>query len=118
MTEKALPTAYSNSRSRWLSGRQFAANNSTLLVTLALLIVFGLTANVFLTGQNIFNILRQMSVVATVGIGMTLVILIGGIDLSVGSTLFMSAGLSALLLAQEQPVATAILVGIAASTCV
>ena len=32
--------------------------------------------------QNIFNIWRQMSVVAVLGIGMTLVILIGGIDLS------------------------------------
>src|SRR5689334_21615265 len=113
MTDKALPSAPSNSR-WWLAGRQLAAANSTLLVTLALLVFFGLTASVFLSPQNIFNIFRQMSVVATVGIGMTMVILIGGIDLSVGSTLFMSAGLSALLLSQGQPAASSIFVGIAA----
>jgi len=117
MTDKALPSH--QTQNRWLAfGRRAAAENSTLLVTLALLVVFGLTANIFVSPNNIFNIFRQMAVVATLGIGMTLVILIGGIDLSVGSMLFMSAGLSALLLQQGQPPGTAILVGIAASTCV
>jgi ribose transport system permease protein len=97
---------------------RFAAANSTLLVALLLLIVFGLTAQSFMSANNIFNIFRQMSVVATLGIGMTIVILIGGIDLSVGSVLFLSGALTAAQLAAGSPVAVALLVGIGAAILV
>lgn len=117
MSQQATP-APQKSKPALVRARHLAANNSTLLVALLLLIVFGLTANIFVSPNNIYNIFRQMAVVATLGIGMTLVILIGGIDLSVGSTLFMAAGLSALLLDQGQPTATAVLVGVGAATCV
>jgi ribose transport system permease protein len=62
--------------------RQLVADHSTILVALLLLLIFGLTAQNFLSGQNVFNIFRQMAVVATLGIGMTIVVLVGGIDLS------------------------------------
>ena len=42
-------------------------------------------SDVFLTSQNIINILRQISINGILAIGMTFVILTGGIDLSVGS---------------------------------
>ncbi len=96
----------------------FAANNSTVLVVVLLLVLFGLTSQNFLTAGNIFNIWRQMAVVAVLGIGMTVVILIGGIDLSVGSMLFLSAGLTAVLLRDGTPTPLAILVGLFASTAV
>lgn len=98
--------------------RGFAAENSTLLVALALVVIFGVTAQNFLSGQNIFNIFRQMAVVATLGIGMTLVILIGGIDLSVGSTLFLAGSLTAFLIDGGTGTALAILVGLGAATLV
>lgn len=47
----------------------------------------------FLTGRNFANILGQWSFVGIVAIGMTFVILLGGIDLSVGSMVALSAGL-------------------------
>jgi len=49
----------------------------------------------FLTVSNILNVIRQTSIIAIVGIGMTFVILTGGIDLSVGSVLALSGVITA-----------------------
>ena len=98
--------------------RAWASSNSALVAMLLLFAFFGLTSQTFLLPNNIFNIFRQMSVVAVLGIGMTLVILIGGIDLSVGSSLFMAAGISALLLRDGSSAPVAILVGLVAATLV
>ncbi len=95
---------------------RFVAQNSTLLVVVLMLVAFGLSSDKFLLPNNIFNIFRQMSVVAVMAIGMTLVILIGGIDLSVGSVLFLAAGITSVLLRDGTPVALAILVGLSAAT--
>ena len=55
------------------------------------LIIFAVIVSVlnprFLTHANILNVLRQTSINSIIAIGMTLVILTGGIDLSVGSIL-------------------------------
>jgi ribose transport system permease protein len=96
----------------------FIAANSTLLVLLALLLIFGLTSSNFLLPQNIFNIWRQMSVVAVLGIGMTLVILIGGIDLSVGSVLFLAGGVTAWLIDGGMATLPAILIGLGGAALV
>lgn len=53
---------------------------------------------VFLNGENLLNIANQVVVIATIAIGMTLVILTGGIDLSVGSLVALSAVLCCLLI--------------------
>jgi ribose/xylose/arabinose/galactoside ABC-type transport system permease subunit len=45
----------------------------------------------FFTGANLLNVLRQSSIIGIVSLGMTVVILTGGIDLSVGSILALSA---------------------------
>ncbi len=52
----------------------------------------------FSTVANLMNVLRQVSTNALIAFGMTLVILLGGIDLSVGSILAVSSVLTALLL--------------------
>lgn len=93
---------------------QFIASNSTVLLVLVLLFIFGATSRNFLSATNIFNIWRQMSVVATLAIGMMLVVLIGGIDLSVGSVLFLSAGVIAVLLRDGSPAPIAIGIGLTA----
>jgi len=49
----------------------------------------------FLTVGNLLNVLRQVSINALIAFGMTFVILLGGIDLSVGSVLALSAALMA-----------------------
>jgi Ribose/xylose/arabinose/galactoside ABC-type transport systems, permease components len=52
----------------------------------------------FATPDNLFNVLRQVSVNLCISVGMTLVILTGGIDLSVGSILALSGAIAAGLL--------------------
>ncbi|WP_408634521.1 ABC transporter permease [Pseudogemmobacter bohemicus] len=51
----------------------------------ALIIASAILSEHFLTVQNIFNLLRQLAPLALVSVGMLLVVLTGGIDLSVGS---------------------------------
>lgn len=69
------------------------------LLALALMVIaLGLLSDRFLTAENGWNILRQISVNACLSIGMTLVILTGGIDLSVGATLGLAGAIAAGLL--------------------
>jgi galactofuranose transport system permease protein len=58
------------------------------VVALVALAIFGFARyEAFLTSENLLNVLRQNSVAGLVALGMTMVILTGGIDLSVGSVL-------------------------------
>jgi len=57
------------------------------LYTVVIVAVFSLTVNGFFAVKNFENITRQITTVGIVSIGMTLVILTGGIDLSVGAIL-------------------------------
>ena len=54
--------------------------------------------NLFLSSENIFNIARQQSAILLIAFGMTLVIISGGIDLSVGSVSAFSGMVTALLI--------------------
>jgi ribose transport system permease protein len=59
-----------------------------VLVAILLACVFlSYATDAFLTGKNLYNITRNVTFVAIVALGMTLVIITGGIDLSVGSVL-------------------------------
>lgn len=70
-----------------------------LLGALVLLVcVYAIIAPNFLTEFNLLNVLRQVSIVAIAAVGMTTVILIAGIDLSVGSTVAFSGTLAAMFL--------------------
>lgn len=69
------------------------------LVALALMVlVLSLLSDRFFTPENGWNILRQISVNLCLSIGMTLVILSGGIDLSVGAILGLAGAIAAGLL--------------------
>ena len=58
-----------------------------LLFLFALMLVFAMTNENFLTQLNLFNVARQISITGLIALGMTFVILTAGIDLSVGSLL-------------------------------
>ena len=66
-----------------------------VFVLIALIVVFAILSNRFLTPDNIFNILRQVSIVGIIAVGMTFIMLTGGIDLSVGSVANLCGTLSA-----------------------
>jgi ribose/xylose/arabinose/galactoside ABC-type transport system permease subunit len=74
------------------------------------LLLFGLWAPRFLTAENLVNILVQSSAVAIVATGMTFVLLTGGIDLSVGSIMFLGAVAAGKLALGGAPVWLALLV--------
>ncbi|NRF96163.1 ribose ABC transporter permease [Paenibacillus frigoriresistens] len=87
-----------------------------LLFALVLLCcLFSILSPVFLTQQNILNVLNQTSINAILAIGVTFVILIGGIDLGLGSYVALT-GCVAALFAQggNYPVFIPILAGIGA----
>ena len=82
-------------------------------LTLLLAVILSLSSPYFLTSNNLFNLLDQSVVVGIVAIGMTFVILTGGIDLSVGSV----AGLTGVILGlalREMPMPLAIMTAIMA----
>lgn len=55
------------------------------LVLIAMVLFFSIVTRTFLTVDNLFNVARQVSMLGIASIGMTFVILLGGIDLSTGS---------------------------------
>jgi simple sugar transport system permease protein len=69
----------------------------------AVVILFSLTTDAFLTADNLLNILRQSAPLLVVATAMTLVITTGGIDLSVGSVLALTGALSAILIRAGVP---------------
>ncbi len=56
-----------------------------LLAFIVVCILFGILTPVFFNPLNILNVIRQVSIIGVIAVGMTFVILLGGIDLSVGS---------------------------------
>lgn len=66
-----------------------------LIALLLMCIIMSFLSENFATSDNFFNVLRQTSVNLCISVGMTLVILTGGIDLSVGSVLALSGAVAA-----------------------
>jgi ribose transport system permease protein len=85
----------------------------TVAGLLIMVVVFSSMSDVFLTERNLVNILQQSSINACIAIGMTLVIISGGIDLSVGPAAALAAVLSASLLVAGYPVPIVILSALA-----
>ena len=85
----------------------------TLIGLLIIMGVFAAIAPGFLGERNLLNILQQSSINACVALGMTLVIIQGGIDLSVGPTAALAAVLSASLMVAGVPIPIALLAGLA-----
>lgn len=77
----------------------FSADKWGPLLALAILFVISAFASpYFLKTRNLLNILRQVSYTGIIGLGMTFVIITGGIDLSVGSMTALVGGISILVL--------------------
>lgn len=90
---------------RWARVNAFLSKYGIVLILLAMILVFSLLSEGFFTTRNIFNIIRQISFMGLIAIGVTMVIITGGIDLGSGSVLALTAVL-ATSLAQLQTSAT------------
>ena len=78
------------------SYQKFAIKYNTVIIFLIMLLVSALVSDVFFTSSNLFNLIRQVTPVGIISMGMLLVILTGGIDLSVGSVVAMVGVLCAM----------------------
>lgn len=85
-----------------------------LFIFAALFVVASLVAPQFLTSQNLANLLQQSSLTGIVAIGMTLVILTAGIDLSVGSVAALAGMLVAIFIGMGIPWPIALVLAIMA----
>ena len=98
----------------------FPLKYNTIVIFVALLIASSFASDVFFSERNMFNLLRQVAGIGAVSMGMLLVILTAGIDLSVGSISALASVLVAhLLLSMSLPVSIAlsILVGVLLGSC-
>lgn len=78
--------------------KDLLAKLQPLIALLLMVVAMSVMSDSFLTPDNGWNILRQISVNLCLSIGMTLIILSGGIDLSVGAILALSGAVAAGLL--------------------
>jgi ribose/xylose/arabinose/galactoside ABC-type transport system permease subunit len=96
--------------------RRVMGTYGIIMVLVALGLMFGFLSPVFFSSENILNILRQVAVVGIVAVGMTFVILTGGIDLSVGSIIGIASVCTAKLMLGGMPVYFAVALTLAMCT--
>ncbi|WP_272572578.1 ribose ABC transporter permease [Providencia sp. PROV258] len=108
------------SSKRWFSKAWLMEQKSLIALLILIAIVSTLSPN-FFTVNNFFNILQQTSVNAIMAVGMTLVILTSGIDLSVGSLLALTGAVAASMVSTDVnalvAVAGALALGAAIGAC-
>ena len=108
------PKARQSVLSRILAVREFGS----LAALILMVVIIAVSIPQFRQLENIINVTRNFSFIGIVAMGMTLVILTGGIDLSVGSVWAMSAVLAASLMSQGWLMIPAICVALLAATLV
>ena len=87
-TRSTAPSPAAHRGASWAS--KIIGVQGPLIGLVALGVIFSFTTSAFLSFRNLLNILDQVTVLGIMTIGMTAVIVIGGIDLSVGSVLALS----------------------------
>ena len=89
--------------------KQFLSTFSGLLL---LMLVFFILSPYFLTVDNLLTVATQTAVIAIIAIGQTFVLITGGIDLSIGSNIALSAMVAGVFMRAGLPVPVAILAGL------
>ncbi|MCW4152637.1 MULTISPECIES: ABC transporter permease [Halomonadaceae] len=83
-----------------------------LIGFIVVFLAMGLINDNFLSGSNLANLVRQSSIIAIIAVGMSLAILTGGIDLSVGPVMALSGTLMAGMMVAGLPPSLAIVLGL------
>ncbi|MGQ9502004.1 MAG: ABC transporter permease [Anaerolineae bacterium] len=83
-----------------------------VLVLIVLVVVLGVTSPVFLSANNLRNILQQVSTIGILATGATVLMIAGGIDLSIGSIVSVAAVVMGTLIKAGYSAELAILVGL------
>ena len=102
---------------RSIDFKSYLRDYALILVLIGMLLILSILTPNFLTGNNILNIFRQIATNGILAIGMTFVIVLGGIDISVGSLCAVAGVVSAMVLeANPHMLLAAILAGIASTS--
>jgi ribose transport system permease protein len=99
----------------WLVSRQVFW---VLLAAILACIALSMVTTTFDTPQNLYNVTRNFAFVGIIAVGMTAVIITGGIDLSVGSTVLVSAIVTSVLMSSGLPLTIAFPAALLASLAV
>lgn len=101
MSATSEPISFSNvGKGRWWQRGVFASQTAYVTIALMLLIVgMHLASPYFLTEGNLQNVAKNFSFIAIATLGITFVIITGGIDLSVGSMMCFSAMITSMVMA-------------------
>ncbi len=83
--------------------KRFISKQSALTALVAIFIIAFIRYPIFRTWTNVYNLLRQNSMIGLIAVAMTMVVLTGGIDLSVGAVCSMVSVISAYLSITENP---------------
>ena len=86
------------------------------ITLIVLFVALSIASPVFLSNDNISTVIRQTAVINIIALGMTLIIITAGIDLSVGAILAMAGYLGATLMESGAPIWIALLGGVAVGT--
>lgn len=78
--------------------KKFIKNNGTFIALIFLIIGLSFLSPYFLSSRNLTNLVRQITINGVIAVGMTMVILLAGIDLSVGSIVGLAAVVVTLLM--------------------
>src|SRR5437868_15422901 len=98
----ALAVTEDARHSRGAIGRLVAVREAGIFGALvALCVALSLASPYFFTLRNVFNVLQGMSTIGIMAIGMTIVLVAGGLDLSVGSVMALGAVVAARLMTYE-----------------
>lgn len=92
--------------------------SNLIIILIAMILVLWLLNDKFLSFNNFTNLLRQTAIIGVLAVGMTFVIISGGIDLSVGSVLAFSSILGSQLMVAGFPVMIAIILAIIAGSMI
>ncbi len=97
---------------RRISLRDNVRDAGTLIGLIVIFVFFSTQSPVFLTEANLINILQSSAINACIALGMTLVIIAGGIDLSVGPTAAVAAVFTATFMFDGMAVIPAVVIGL------
>lgn len=100
---------------RWFIRRQ---ESSIVLATALYMIVVACVNPVFISVNNLSNVLKTMGYTLITVVGMSLVLITGGLDLSVGSTLALGGIITGMACNAGVPLAAAILLGVLTGTLI
>ena len=105
-------------KKKWELGASFQKSGLALLIVVIAVLFTAITKGLFISGANVSNILVSSSLTGIVGIGMTFVLITGGIDLSVSGNVVLTAIIMASWMASGMPWVLALLLGIGISIAV